>query len=102
MNALESRKRLLIAESDLNRAQLVGELAALRSGTRALTHRASAALNPVAASAAALALGLASCRRGTRAARTTRSRMQTLSDSVTLLVALWLSCRPRVRRPDDS
>ena len=40
MNSLESRKQLLIAESELNRAQLVGDLAALTDGVRTLADRA--------------------------------------------------------------
>jgi hypothetical protein len=40
MNPLESRKQLLIAESELNRAQLVVDLAALTDGVRTLADRA--------------------------------------------------------------
>lgn len=40
LNPLESRKRLLIAESELNRAQLAGDMAALTTGIRTLTGRA--------------------------------------------------------------
>jgi hypothetical protein len=39
MNPLESRKRLLIAESELNRTQLVQEWVALAAGVRTLTGR---------------------------------------------------------------
>ena len=92
MNELESRKRLLIAESELNRAQLVGELAALKSGARALPHRA----------VAALALGLASCRRRSPAARTSSSRLQPLSDGATLVAALWLAFRAQIHRPGNT
>jgi hypothetical protein len=101
MNDLESRKRLLIAESELNRAQLADEIAALKSGAWALTYRAVAALNPIAASAAALALGLAACRRPPPAADASSSRMQTLSDGATLLAALWLAFQTPARRPDS-
>ena len=37
MNPLELRKQLLIAESELNRAQLAGEMAVLTTGVRTLT-----------------------------------------------------------------
>ena len=40
MNPLESRKQLLIAESELNRAQMAGDMAALTAGVRTFTDRA--------------------------------------------------------------
>ena len=40
VNPLESQKRLLVAESELNRTQLAGDLAALTAGLRTLTDRA--------------------------------------------------------------
>jgi hypothetical protein len=62
MNPLESRKQLLIAESELNRAQLVADLAALTAGVRAITDRARS-FGSIASSAAVLVAGLAAFRR---------------------------------------
>jgi hypothetical protein len=39
MNPLESRKQLLLAESELNRAHLAADIVLLRSGIRSLTGR---------------------------------------------------------------
>ena len=63
MNPLESRKQLLIAESELNRAQLAGDLAALTAGVRTLADRAKS-FGSIASSAAVLVAGLAAFRRG--------------------------------------
>ena len=40
MNPLESRKQLLLVESELNRAQLARDMAELTAGVRTLTERA--------------------------------------------------------------
>ena len=63
LNPLESRKQLLLAESELNRAQLVVDLAALAADVGALTDRAKT-LGSLASSAAMLVAGLAAFRRG--------------------------------------
>ena len=53
MNPLETRKRLLIAESELNRAQLAQEWGAMTVGVRTLTDRAKSYAS-IASSAAVL------------------------------------------------
>ena len=63
MNPLESRKQLLIAESELNRAQLVGDMAVLTADIRTLTDRAKS-FGSIASSVAVLVAGLAAFRRG--------------------------------------
>ena len=63
MNPLESRKQLLITESELNRDHLVGEMEALASGVRSLTDRAKS-FGVIASSAALLAAGCAALNRG--------------------------------------
>jgi hypothetical protein len=60
---LESRKQLLIAESELNRAQLVEEWVAMTVGVRTLTARVKT-YGSLASSAALLVAGLAAFRRG--------------------------------------
>ena len=40
MNPLESRRQLLVAESELNRAQLLGDISMLTADTQALIGRA--------------------------------------------------------------
>ena len=62
MNPLQSRKQLLIAESELNRAQLVSEWHALSDDVHALTRQART-IGSFASAAATLAASIASFRR---------------------------------------
>ena len=95
MNPLESRKQLLIAESELNRAQLVQELAALTAGVRTLADRAKT-FGSIASSAALLVAGLAAFRRGKSAdADAKPSRWQTLLKGAGLISTLWLAFRAK-------
>jgi hypothetical protein len=64
MKPLESRKQLLIAESELNRAQLVQEWHAMADEARSLVHQART-ISSFASAAATLVAGLAACRRKT-------------------------------------
>jgi hypothetical protein len=62
LNPLESRKQLLIAESELNRAQMVQEWQAMADGVRSVADRART-ISSIASTAASLIAGLASFRR---------------------------------------
>ena len=90
---LASRKQLLIAESELNRAQLIGDLAELRSGVRALTGRVKS-FGSIASSAAVLLAGLVAFKR-TRSvlADAKHSWRQTLLKGAGLLSTFWLALR---------
>ena len=95
MNPLESRKQLLIAESELNRAQLVGDMAVLTAGVRTLTNRAKS-FGSIASTAAVLVAGLAACRRGKPApAAEKTSWLQTILKGAGLVSTLWLGFRSR-------
>lgn len=95
MKSLASRKQLLIAESELNRAQLAGDLAALKTGVCALAGRAKS-LGSIASSAMMLVAGLAAFRRGkTVAADAKPSWLQTILKSAGLISTLWLAFRSR-------
>ncbi len=72
MNTHASRRQLLVAESELNRAQLVGEIRVLKADVRALAHAATS-WGPIASAAAVMVLGLASFRRNQAAAAAARS-----------------------------
>jgi hypothetical protein len=63
MSPLESRKQLLIAESELNRAELVQEWKAMADGFHSVADRAKS-FGAVASSAAALAASLAAFQGG--------------------------------------
>ena len=62
MNPLKSRKQLLIAESELNRAQLLQELQTISDKVHSLANQART-VTSLASAAATLIAGLASFRR---------------------------------------
>ena len=103
---LELRKQLLIAESEINRAQLVREWVAMTAGVRTLTDRAKS-FSSIAASAAVLVAGLAAFRRGKPADPDAKpSWLQTLLKGAGLISNLWLAFRARghdqENQPPDS
>jgi hypothetical protein len=101
MNPLESRKQLLIAESELNRAQLVGDLAALADGVRTLTDRAKS-FGSIVSSTMVLVAGLAALRRGKTVDLDTKpSWLQTILKGAGLISTLWLAFRSRGRDQKD-
>jgi hypothetical protein len=101
MNPLESRKQLLIAESELNRAQLVGDIAALTEGVRTLTDRAKS-FGLIASSAAVLVAGLAAFRRGKPVDADAKPFwLQTIFKGAGMVSTLWLAFRSRGRDQKD-
>ena len=95
MNPLESRKQLLIAESELNRAQLVQEWQTMADGVRSVADRART-ISSLASAAVSLIAGLVSFRR-TRSAPAGEkpSWWQTLLQGAQLAGLLWSEFRPR-------
>lgn len=101
MNALQSRKQLLIAESELNRAQLVEDLAALTTDVRRLTDRARS-FGAIASSAAVLVTGLVALQRVRNGSAGAKSGWrQTITKGAGLVSTLWLAFRARPRHPAD-
>ena len=95
MNPLQSRKQLLIAESELNRAQLVQEWQTMADGVRAIADRAGT-LSSIASAAASLIAGLASFRRARSAPADEKpSWWQTLLKGAPLAGLFWSKFRPR-------
>ena len=100
MNPLESRKQLLIAESELNRAQMVGDMAALTVGVRTLTDRARY-FGSIASSAAVLVAGLAAFRRGEPAGADAKpSWLRTILKGAGLISTVWQAFRSPGRGRD--
>lgn len=101
MKELESRKRLLVAESELNRSQLVSDLDALQAGVRALTDR-SKSYRSIVSATAMLLMGVAALRRGP-AHHPDRppSWRQTLFKGLGLISSFWLALRTPKRDPDS-
>jgi len=101
MTPLQSRKQLLLVESELNRALLVGDMAALAADVRALTSRAKS-IATIASSTAALVAGLAAFRRKkSESAGGKTSWLQTILKGAGLLFSLWTSFGPKDRRQSD-
>jgi hypothetical protein len=102
LNPLESRKQLLLAESELNRAQIARDMAVLVSGARSLTHRAKA-LGLVASLVAAVMAARAAFHRGGSAKTEAKpSRLQSILKGVGLISTLWTAFRPKHRDGDGN
>lgn len=102
LNPLQLRKQLLLAESELNRVQLAGDLAALKAGFRTIRERAKP-FESIASSAAALVTGLAACRNAKTAnAGAKCSWLQIILKGAGLISTLWLAFRPQHRDPEGS
>jgi hypothetical protein len=98
MNSLASRKKLLIAESELNRLQLVEEWQAMTDEVHALTKRA-ATFGSCASIAASLIAGLALCCRKKSALVAERpSWWRTLLKGAQLVIPLWLGFRTQPKQ----
>jgi len=94
INPLESRKKLLIAESEINRAQLLEEWKSMTEGVRIFGTR----MKYVASVAALLVAGLAAFRRGKPAdAETKPSWFKTAVKGAKLIGSIWLAFRARPR-----
>jgi hypothetical protein len=92
MSPLESRKQLLIVESEINRAQLAGDMAVLTAGVRAFADHARS-LSSIVSSVAALVTGLAAFRCGKPAAGKP-SWWQTLLKGSSLISTVWMAFCP--------
>lgn len=101
LNPLTSRKQLLLAESEFNRAQMAGDLTELTTGFCTLTDRAKS-LGSIATSAAVLVAGLAAFRRGKPIdADAKPSWPKTLLKGLGLISTFWLAFRSRGREQKD-
>jgi hypothetical protein len=99
MNPLASRKKLLIAESELNRAQLVQEWQIMADKVRSLASQART-ISSIASSAAILIAGLASLRRKKEPAPAAEktSWVQTILKGAQMARSLWSEFRQSRRR----
>lgn len=93
LSPLESRKQILLATSELNRAQLLGDVATLFSGLRSLSERIKyikAAGSAVVFLFAALAVGR---RRGTTEPPPKHHWMSLLIRGIGLVSTVWMAGR---------
>jgi len=95
MNALESRKQLLIAESELNRAQLVQELQTMTGEIHALADQAKTVASFASATATLIA-GLASLRHKKEPEPAEKpSWLKTIVKGAGLVSTVWQTFRAR-------
>jgi hypothetical protein len=101
MKPLASRKQLLIAESELNRVQLVSAWQTMAGEVHGLTRRVRTA-GSFASAAASLVAGLASfrCKKSAPAAEKP-SWLQTFLKGAGLVSTFWQSFRPSARKQPD-
>jgi hypothetical protein len=98
MNSLQSRKKLLIAESELNRAQLMEDWQTMSDGVRSVADRARS-FNAIASSAAALVAGLAAYRRGKLSRDESKpSWLRSILKGASLISSVWLAFNSPSRR----
>jgi len=106
MNPLAARKQLLIVESELNRAQLAEDMAALTAGVRTLTGRVKS-FGSIASVAALLVTGFTVFRRGKCVdAGVKPSWWQPILKGAGLISTLWRAFRAKghdqeTREPDS-
>jgi len=94
MKPLESRKQLLIAESELNRAQLVQDWQTMAGEARLLANQAKT-ISSIASAAASLVGGLLFLRRKISAPAAEKPPWwQTILKGAGLASTLWQSFRP--------
>src|ERR1017187_10892995 len=97
MNPLASRKQLLMAESELNRAQLVQEWQTMADEVHSLANQART-ISSFASAAASLVAGIASFRRKKSAPAAEKpSWLQTILKGAGLVSTIWSAFRPQGR-----
>jgi hypothetical protein len=95
MKALESRKQLLIAESELNRAHLIHELQTMAGDVHALASQAKT-VGSIASTVAGLVSGLSSLRHKKSAPDAEKpSWGQTIAKAAGMISTFWSTFRSR-------
>jgi hypothetical protein len=98
VNALESRRQLLVAESELNRVQLLKEWQTMTEGVRSLADRAKS-VGSLASAAALLVAGVSAFRRSKAMPTGVKpSWFHTILKGAQLAGSIWFAFRARSRR----
>jgi len=101
MNALQARKQLLIAESELNRAHLMEEWRAMADDVRVLARQAKT-IGSLAAAAGLLAAGLSSFRRNQAASAEEKTPWwRTILKYAGVATSIWSAFRSQTPRKED-
>lgn len=94
VSPLQLRKELLVAESELNRAQLVEEWQAMTNGVRTFGARVKS-ISTFASGAALIAAAVSAYRRGRASANGAKSSwLETALKGAKVASSLWLALRP--------
>ncbi len=100
MNSLELRKKVLTAESDINRVLLREEWQTMATSVHSLAQRAES-FGSIASAAALLVAGLAAFRRAkSTPAGEKPAWWQTLLKGAGLISSVWLAFRAKGRDPE--
>jgi hypothetical protein len=100
LNPLESRKQLLLAESELNRARMMEDAAALKSDVHGLADRVKS-FDSIASTAATLVSGLAGFRREKTANGDGKSHwLRRVIKGASLVSTLWRAFRQAKPAPN--
>ena len=100
ISPLASRKQMLIAESELNRAQLSEEWKVMAQGVRAVGHRART-IAGWASSAVMVVAGVAALRRGPSAPGAAKSSwFQKILKGARVASTIWLAFRARAEKAE--
>jgi hypothetical protein len=101
MNPLESRKQLLVAESEINRAQLVQEWRTMVGEVHSLTSQVRS-ISSIVSAVATLVAGLSSLRHKKSAPAAEKpSWWQTLLKGVGLVGSFWSEFRSRSQKQEE-
>lgn len=95
MNSLAVQKQLLIDESELNRAELIGDLTSVASGIRGLGEQAKSWKSIASAAAMLLVVVTTVSRRRSLVALLKSSRWQLLIKGAGMVWTVWLALRSR-------
>ena len=102
MNPLESRKQLLIAESELNRAHLIRDWQTITNDVHALTKQAKT-IGSIASAATSLVTGLLSFRHKKSAPVSEKpSWLQTIFKGAGMVSSIWSQLRSQQRDSDGN
>jgi hypothetical protein len=101
LSPLGSRKQLLIAESELNRAQLSEDWQTIKHGVGNLAHRTKT-IGAWASSAALLVAGVSALRRGPPSPGTAKSSwFQKMLHGARVAWTIWCAFRARAEKDQD-
>ena len=99
LSALETEKRLLIAESELNRERLIAEGRELANGIHGFADRAKS-VGTVASAVISLVAGVAVFNKARKGPADKSSWYQKLATGASLASSLWVLYRARRPKPD--